>query len=172
MNPTRTLLLMRHAKSSWKDVALSDEKRPLNKRGREAARFMGAYLSEHGLAPHGILVSSAERAQETARRLNKSGNFTLEIQTAPEMYLAGAAAYIAAIGKVDASIGRLLVIGHNPDLEDVIHRLTGCDESMPTGAVAHVEVDAPDWGEFALKPRGTLVNVFRPKEVAGDRRDD
>ena len=163
---------MRHAKSSWKDDSIPDEERPLNKRGKSSAAFMGAYLRDHGLAPDGILASSAVRAQETAQRVNKSGKFGLEIQTASELYFSGAEAYVTAISHVDASIRRLLVIGHNPDLETLVHQLTGRDEAMPTAAVACVEVGAMDWEAFSSHPKGRLAQVLRPKELQGEAGDD
>ncbi len=172
MPAKRLLMLMRHAKSSWKDDALSDEERPLNKRGMEAAEFMGTYLRDHGLAPDAIVASSAVRAQETARRVNKSGGFGIEIQTAQEIYLSGAPSYVRVIGGVGPAVYRLLVIGHNPDLEVLVARLTGNEESMPTGAVACMEVSAADWVAFARGPRATLQRVLRPKELRGDDADE
>jgi len=162
----KQLLLMRHAKSSWKDASLPDEERPLNKRGREAARFMGRYLREHDLVPDAIVCSSAVRANDTAKRVAKGGKF--DTPTAVDaLYLSGAASYLEVIGATVDNVRRLLVIGHNPDSEMLISKLTGANETMPTGAVAIINVHADSWAAFAASPKATLSRVLRPKELQG-----
>lgn len=164
----RTLLLMRHAKSSWNDASLPDEERPLNKRGREAAKRMGRYLREHGLVPDAIVCSTAVRARETAERLIAATGSELEPQFARSLYFEGINAYLEAIGGAEDSVRRLMVIGHNPDIEEVIERIVGVNEAMPTGAIACVEVKSKSWREFGLNPRGRLLDVLRPKSLEED----
>ncbi len=163
----KTLLLMRHAKSSWSDASLSDEDRPLNKRGEAAAKFMGRYLSEHGLAPDAVLCSSAVRARETARRLLKAAGVSLKPVVVPELYLSGPEECVNAIASTDPSIERLLVVGHNPDTEELIQLVTGCAEEMPTGAVACIAIATGTWAAFGSRPTGRLMNVLRPKALEG-----
>ena len=91
----RTLLLLRHAKSSWKDPTVHDHDRPLNRRGRQAARTMGEFMKARGLVPDLILTSSAVRAQETVQRVCRHSDYQGAVRPLPGLYLAEPAAVLA-----------------------------------------------------------------------------
>lgn len=161
----KTLLLMRHAKSCWKDPDLSDHDRPLNKRGKHAAPFMGAYLRDHGQTPDAILSSTAKRGRATAKRVKKAGDFDAEIELRDELYMADARDYLRVLHTVSDTIDCVLVVGHNPGIEAFAEYLTGEPATMPTAAVAVVDVPVEHWKALGRLPRSTLRQVWRPKEL-------
>ncbi len=156
-----TLLVMRHAKSSWSDPQLADFDRPLNKRGQRDAPRMGELLREHDLVPDRIFCSSAQRARETASLVVQASGFAGAVETTDQLYHASPDAYLALL-RQQADMPRVMVIGHNPGLEELVFRLTDLDETLPTAAVARISLG--DWNEIGNAP-ATLECVWRPKEL-------
>lgn len=174
------LLLLRHAKSSWKDTATADHERPLNRRGREAAGAMGRHLLAEGLLPDLALVSSARRTQES---------WTLLVAEWPEpptskvlrgLYLATQSQLLGQIHRAPATAKRLLLLGHNPGLESLAgalagpgsdrHALRQLDEKYPTGALALFDCPVDDWA--ALEKGGAkLVRFVTPRALTGEGDD-
>jgi phosphohistidine phosphatase len=161
----KTLLLLRHAKSSWNHPALADHDRPLNKRGDQAAPVMGALLQEEDLIPDLILCSSAVRAYTTAILVAKACAYQGEIRKTRQLYLAEPEAYIEVLHQMAGEHARVLMVGHNPGLEELIETLTGEAMAMPTAALACLELSLERWEEFDLDTECKLVNVWRPKEL-------
>jgi phosphohistidine phosphatase len=164
----KTLLLLRHGKSSWKDTTLSDHDRPLKKRGREAARRMGHLLSELSLVPDHMLSSSASRAQETAGLTVKVAGYGGDVEIVPALYHADPRGLVAVVSHVPDRFARVLIIGHNPGLEDWLTRLIGRHETLPTAALAQVELPVESWLDLSLDTRGELRGLWRPREIDGD----
>ena len=162
----KSLLLLRHAKSSWKQSELSDHDRPLNKRGKSAALLMGALLQEQDLIPDLILCSSAVRTHKTALLAAEACSYTGEIKQTRELYLADPQDYVDILRHVANKHTRVLVVGHNPGLEMLIEALTGEATSMPTAALAYIELSLKRWRDLDLNTKCKLVNVWRPKDVA------
>lgn len=160
----KTLLILRHAKSSWKDEALSDHDRPLNKRGKRSTALIGALLEEQDLVPDLILSSTAVRARDTARRVAKVCGYEGQTQLRPDLYHAAPDIYLELAGLEGEGHERVMVIGHNPGLEDLVNVTTGGYERFPTAALAQVEFDVDTWPEI-LAARGRLVNLWRPREL-------
>ena len=161
----KTLLLLRHAKSSWKHPELADHDRPLNRRGKQTALVIGALLQEEDLIPDLILSSSAVRAHTTALIIAKACAYQGEIQKTRELYLADPEAYVEVLRQVAEKHGRVLVVGHNPGLEALIETLTGEGIVMPTAALACVELSLKHWRDLDMETESKLVNVWRPKEL-------
>ena len=161
----KTLLLLRHGKSSWKDTTLSDHDRPLKKRGREAAERMGRLLSEHNLVPEHILSSSAARALETAQLAVEAAKYPGEVETVPALYHADPQSLVAIVSHVPDRFGSVLIIGHNPGLEDWLARLIGRRETVSTAALAQVELPLDSWLDFSPDTRGELKGLWRPSEL-------
>lgn len=161
----KTLLLMRHAKSSWKDSELADHERPLNKRGRADAPRMGQVLCDRELIPQRILCSSALRARQTAEEVVKTTGFQGEIAYLDRLYMAEADEYLAALRELPDTIERVMVIGHNPGLETVLQILSGRIESLPTAVIAHLVLPIRQWAEISTETGGELVEIWRPKEL-------
>ncbi len=161
----KTLLVLRHAKSSWDNENLSDYERPLNKRGKQDAPRMGRLLKENDLTPDLIIASSAERALATAEAVALACDYDREIQLTRRFYLADADAYLEVVQALDDAIQSVMVVGHNPGMEHLVAVLSGQWERMPTAAIAHFQLPITHWRELAEMDEAELVNLWRPKEV-------
>jgi len=163
----KTLMLLRHAKSSWKDSELADHDRPLNKRGKKDAPQMGHLLSKEGLVPDLILSSTAVRARQTVEAVAKASSYKSPIELLDSLYLATAGKLLSdASSHAPDSVGRLLLVGHNPGMEDLVEILSGKREAFPTAALAVFEVGIDRWGALELGVETKLLKVYRPKEIA------
>ena len=161
----KTLLILRHAKSSSKEPELSDHDRPLNRRGQHDAPRMGQLLSQMSLLPDLILCSTAARARATAESIIKISGFPGDIRYSPDFYLAAPSTWIDAIHQIGDEHDRIMIVGHNPGLETMVQQLTGHDEPFPTAALAQVELPIGSWQKLGWKTSGELVNIWRPKEL-------
>jgi phosphohistidine phosphatase len=161
----KTLLLLRHAKSSWSDPTLKDHDRPLNDRGKRDAPRMGQLLKGERLTPDLIVSSTAKRARKTAARVAKNCGYQGEIELTESFYLAHPGQYVQYLQQVSDEHEFVMVVGHNPGLEALLAWLTGQDEPLPTAALAQVEFDIASWRELAHSAGGRLANLWRPKEL-------
>ncbi len=159
----RRLLVMRHAKSSWKNVSLSDHDRPLNDRGKRDAVRAGEYIVEQDATPDAVLCSSAKRAKKTAERVVEALGEPREIVVVGELYHANPATYAQWVASVPAEIETLLVIGHNPGMAYWVEMMTGIPQSFPTSTIACVKLDAPDWPSVQHGTGGELEWLWYPK---------
>lgn len=160
----KTLLILRHAKSSWDDESLSDHDRPLNKRGKRAAHRMGRLLEEEALWPDLILSSTAERAATTTLRVVDAGGFGGDILYLRELYHAGPGDYIEAVRELGGEAGCVMVVGHNPGLESLVQTMTGEWHTLPTAALVRVTIPIDDWADLEAGG-GELAGIWRPKEL-------
>jgi phosphohistidine phosphatase len=161
----KMLLLLRHAKSSWKDNGVSDHDRPLNKRGKRDARRMGWLLQKEELVPDIIMSSTAVRACDTAVRLAKFCYYKGQINYGDSLYLGGAEAYLDALRSLRNEFKIVLVVGHNPDIEELVMILTEQAERIPTAALARIDLPIEDWSTLSSESKGRLARVWRPKEL-------
>jgi phosphohistidine phosphatase len=161
----KTLLLMRHAKSSWEDERLLDHDRPLNKRGEKDAPRMGRLLAEENLLPEKMLSSSALRALSTAQIVAEHSGYSKKIDVREELYHAVPDAIFKLLRELDDADGRVLVVGHNPGLEEFLEVLTGEYDLLPTASVALVELPIDHWRDLDSTVKGRLKNLWRPKEL-------
>jgi phosphohistidine phosphatase len=122
-------------------------------------------LREHDLVPDLILTSSARRARDTAEAVADQSGFEGNIKVEEDLYAAPPEAYLEALAAADDSYERLLVIGHNPGLEELLDVLTDEREALPTAAIAHVALPIQSWQELTDETPGELVKVWRPKEL-------
>jgi len=160
----KTLLVMRHGKSSWEDPALEDFERPLKKRGKRAAEAIGREIKRRGLRPDAVIASAAVRASETAEITVRAAGGGIPITRMESLYGAGAGTYLTAITEAEDACAVVLVVGHNPDLEDLVERLTGEPVEMPTGALAEVEIDSDRWSGLEAAAK-RLVSVTLPRDL-------
>jgi phosphohistidine phosphatase len=164
----KRLHLLRHAKSSWGDSSLADRDRPLAPRGRKAAKRIGRYLRENEIRPELVLCSSSVRTQQTLERLALPRETPVELDE--RLYAASAEDILERLCDVPASVNSVLVIAHNPGLEELALELasSGPDrerlaEKFPTGALASLRFDG-GWDE--LTPGAcTLVGYVVPREL-------
>lgn len=161
----KTLLLLRHAKSSWKHPELADHARPLNKRGKRTALLMGTLLQDQDLVPDLILCSSAVRSHTTAMLVAEACSYTEDIKQTRDLYMAEPQDYVEVLHQVDEKHARVLVVGHNPGLEALIEALTGEAMMMPTAALAYIELSIDGWKDLDMNTECKLVNVWRPKDL-------
>lgn len=161
----KTLLILRHAKSSWEDASLSDHDRPLKSRGREDAPRIGALLHDEELTPGVIITSSARRAVETARLVAAECDFEGRIVISEELYHADPYSYLEVAREHGGGHEIILLVGHNPGVEDLIEQLTGDWQRMPTAALAEIGLDINLWSELHDDVGGRLVNLWWPREL-------
>jgi phosphohistidine phosphatase len=162
----KTLLLLRHAKSSWDEPGLSDHDRPLNARGLRDAPKMGALIKQQELTPDRIIASTARRAQETARHVAQHCGYPGTIDSSASLYLATPDEYVAYLRCLDDQYSVVLVVGHNPGLEDLLELITGSLQKMPTAALAWISMEITGWQEFSAKADAQLIRLWRPKELS------
>src|SRR5262245_33050308 len=139
----KTLLLIRHAKSSWDDTALPDKDRPLSDRGRRDAPKMGERLAKRDVKPDLILSSPAMRALQTAEIFAKKLDYRRkDIVVDDQLYAVGADGLLDVIHNLGGKLDRVILFGHNPALTELAHRLSTKITHMPTCAVAEFTFDA------------------------------
>lgn len=160
----KTLFLMRHAKSSWNNVALSDFERPLNERGFRAASLMAKYMQENGLVPELIICSPALRAKTTAKIIQMEAHVAGELLFDSTIYEASVGDLFAVLQNLDDAFSSVLLVGHNPGMEGLNGNLTGEFQPFPTAALAKINLEIEDWK--SLKPfAGKLETIVKPREI-------
>lgn len=168
----KSLTLLRHAKSGWDDPSSRDFDRPLNPRGRRAARAVGAEMKAQGLGFDLVLASPARRVVETIEEVAATYG-ALDPGYDQRLYLASAATLLDIVRAAPDGAGRLLLIGHNPGLEELALRLTGgegdtlrrqIEIKYPTATVAEIELPAEHWPE-ARDGSGRIVRFIRPRDL-------
>jgi phosphohistidine phosphatase len=161
----KTLLLMRHAKSSWKDTSVPDHQRPLNKRGKRDAPWMGKLLRDESIVLDAILCSTAIRAVETVKGLLREYTFEGEIQYFEDLYQAGPETIIEILKQLPETVDAVIVIAHNPGLDEFLEIV--CDECghMPTACIAHIQYPIERWIDLRESTRGEIVHFWKPWEL-------
>jgi phosphohistidine phosphatase len=159
----KRLLVLRHAKSSWADSSLDDWQRPLNDRGRRDAPRVGAWLRDRSLVPDLIVTSDAIRARETAEAVATAAAYTCEIVVEPSLYHATPADAIAVLKSISNQTARtVLIVGHNPGLEDLVSRLSGEHHDLVTAAIVELAVPIDRWSEFDATIAATIGETWQP----------
>jgi phosphohistidine phosphatase len=159
----KTLYILRHAKSSWDNPLLADFERPLNKRGLDAAPFMGEIIYKNRFKPELLLSSPAKRAKQTAVLVREVGAIEPEIRFDERIYEASPQTLVQIISELGEQADSLLLVGHNPGLEGLIRFLTGETHPMPTATLAVIDLNIENWADVAAEC-GTLKNLIRPTD--------
>ncbi len=172
-NTRRRLLLLRHAKSDWPDGA-EDHERPLAKRGRKAALLVADYMVKKRLRPDVVLVSGARRTRETWAFIESRLTKTTEIRILETLYEAPAERILALLRDLDPKYRNVLVLAHNPGLQDIALRLASNGEGdaparlrdkFPTGALACILFDTVGWNQIG-DGCGYLERFVVPRSLA------
>lgn len=169
----KTLYLLRHAKSSWKDDSLRDFDRPLKGRGRDAAEEMGRVLAAEFVSPNNpsdaekpqlplVISSPAVRARETTELVLKSSGLAIEPRFDERIYEADVRTLLEVIASIPAETTTAMLVGHNPGFENLLAYLTGDVRHMPTCALAKIELNS--WSDVSANS-GTLKLFVTPKEL-------
>ena len=161
----KTLLVIRHAKSSWNDPGLDDHERPLNKRGRRDGPRMGRLVRQYGLTPDLVISSDAVRARLTAEAVAAAAHYAGEIQLDQHLHMAGPADIISVLRTIPGNAETVMIVGHNPGLEKLVEQLTGERQDLPTATLAQIGLPIDQWRDLKLSTRGTLVGLWGPEEL-------
>src|SRR5215213_73702 len=159
----KTLLILRHAKSSWDDPDLADFDRPLNHRGLQTAQFIGNLMREKNLRVDFVSSSPAKRAKQTATLVKEAAGFSAEIGYDDRIYGASPISLLHILAEMGDEFDSILLVGHNPGLEGLIKVLTGGILSMPTAALAEINLKIDFWSNIAAAT-GKVNFVVRPKD--------
>ncbi|ODU20636.1 MAG: histidine phosphatase family protein [Sphingomonas sp. SCN 67-18] len=177
----KTLTLLRHAKSGWDDMVARDFDRPLNAKGMRAARTMGRHMRAQGLTFDAVIASPAARVAETLNDVWDGYGEALAPNWDRRVYLASAATLLDLIREVPASADRLLLVGHNPGLEDLVLMLVpdraddrlrdDVEEKFPTASLAELEFDVTEWAALAADS-AVLKRFVRPRDLDAELGPD
>jgi phosphohistidine phosphatase len=159
----KTLILMRHAKSSWKDHDLSDFERPLKKRGKKDAEMMAKLLVEKELLPQKLMSSSAKRARRTAEIIIEGCKGDFPVEYLDQLYMAEVSVYFNLLNAIPDELERVMIVGHNPSIESLVQMLSSQIESLPAGAVALVSLPIKSWKELNSETKCDLIDLYKPK---------
>jgi phosphohistidine phosphatase len=167
----KTLTLLRHAKSTWDDPVARDFDRPLNRRGRKAAQTIGREMRARDLAFDHVIASPAVRVIETLADVGEGYGARIEPAYDKRVYLASTATLLDLIHMVDDDVERLLIVGHNPGLEQLVLLLaresglrSEAAVKYPTATLAEIALPVDRWSEVE-EGIGTLVRFVRPRDL-------
>lgn len=169
----KTLVLLRHGKSSWENAGLRDYDRPLTPRGRGAAELMGEELRRRGFDFDCILSSPARRATETLELFEPAFGKPLVIRFDEDIYAASWRTLLKIVQSAERKANRLLIVGHNPGLQNLAVELCPSDapemaRHFPTATVAAVALQVKSWRD--VRPGSGSIDLFlKPKDVLARR---
>lgn len=160
----KILTLVRHAKSDWKDVSLTDRQRPLNARGERDAPEMGRRIANHDIRPSLIAASPATRAWTTAKIIAREIDYPIEfLQREDKLYMASLEDLLDVVVAQDDGFNSLMLVCHNPGLTEFANFLVpGLTNNLPTAGVVSVQIDQEDWSLYK-RPKTTLLTFDYPK---------
>ena len=161
----KTLFLLRHAKSSWDSPADTDFERPLNKRGWRTAPLMGEFIAENDLVPEAIVSSTATRARQTAETVAEHCGFEGDIEFTGELYPTSVGRCINALKTMPDNAASVMLVAHNPGIEEFLSHLTGQYNTIQTCVLSHIEIELDDWSGLDNETRGELIEIYRPREL-------
>jgi phosphohistidine phosphatase len=154
----KTLDLLRHAKSDWSDTSLTDHDRPLNKRGKGARKLVAAHVADWSVDL--VVCSTARRARQTAKPVIAALGCRVDYESL--IYLASFEDLFKVVHAFSEDDGRVMLVGHNPSLEEFTERLCGWSPTYPTAALGTISLSVEKWSEVALGS-GTLSEFFTPR---------
>jgi len=161
----KTLIIMRHAKSNWDDPSLADYDRPLNNHGLRDAPRMAQWLADSELIPDQVIASAACRASQTASIVANNLSLESDILETRDLYLSGYDAYLEQISYLPNHVDTALIIGHNPTMESLVYLLSGESVSMPTAAIAVIQLPINSWSDQITSASANLVKHVFPKSL-------
>ncbi len=162
----KTLLLLRHAKTSWDDATVSDDLRPLSESGKQNVYRMGKFLKNTKLIPNLIISSCAKRAKDTSTLLAESSGYNKNIDVSESLYETTAQEYIHVISEISNKINMVLLVGHNPILENLIELITNELIIMETCSLVQIVLPISTWIEIKTNPKCQLIKRIRIKELS------
>ena len=158
----KRLLILRHAKSSWADPSQDDWQRPLNERGVRDAPRVGEWLLKRAIVPDIIMTSDAVRARTTAQAVAQAAGYPRDIVSDPSLYHAKPDDLLDALNGVSEEADTVLIVGHNPGLEDFVLLLTGAHHGMVTSALVALDVPIDRWSDLDGTVAASIVATWQP----------
>jgi len=158
-------MLLRHAKSGWKDNSLRDFDRPLKKKGKQTAKLVGKLIAHSGYQPDIILSSPAKRAKKTAKLVKKHSHHNGPVHYVDAFYMAEPGDYIHSLRSLSDDIDSVMLVGHNPGMEDLLCLLEGKFSPLSTGALAILELELSHWSDFSSSTVSKLIQFIDPEKV-------
>jgi phosphohistidine phosphatase len=167
----KTLYVLRHAKSDWGDESLRDFDRPLNHRGRKAARAVGREMRERGICPDLVIASPAVRAKETLERVLEGFGRDVRVTEDRQIYEAATGTLLEIVRAAPDDVEHLMIVGHNPGFQNLVVTLTEpcalreeAGEKFPTGALAEIRFSIDRWSAVAAGA-GQLEDLIKPRDL-------
>jgi phosphohistidine phosphatase len=170
----KTLGLFRHAKSGWADPRARDFDRPLSERGERGAALMGRHIRDLGVPFDRVLASPAVRVSETIELASKAYGRSFPVEWDRRIYLASSATLLDLLREVEGDPAAVLMVGHNPGLEDLIFDLVPDDGSsplrdevevkFPTATFAILQIGIAHWSDLA-EGGARLIHMMRPRDL-------
>ena len=163
----RTLVMIRHTKSSWANPLQSDFERPLNDRGVHDAPEMGQKLKNLGVVPDLIIASTAKRAKQTAKKIAQAvGYDEQKIQWEEKLYHCIPSVFEEVIYEVDDSVKTVFIVAHNPGITLFVNELAPdfCVDNMPTCGIVAARINAKHWNEFNRTDKEAFLFEYPKKQ--------
>jgi phosphohistidine phosphatase len=160
----RTVYLMRHGKAKRGPEYKEDFERPLADRGKRDSVLIGEFLKQQGMIPDLIVSSAALRALKTARHVASTLKYDNDIALSKEMYLSGPEACLGQLKQLDSGLKSVMLVGHNPDMEELVKILSEDVVVMPTAALVRVDMELDKWTDVGNE-KGQLCVKIVPKAL-------
>jgi phosphohistidine phosphatase len=161
----KTLLLLRHAKAENAAPGSSDISRSLNERGKKEAQAIGTFIRKQSLRFDLVLCSPAVRARETAESVLAAAEETAKLRYDQRIYEASPRQLLEVISEIEEDKSAVLLVGHNPGMEELLRALTGKGEPMATGTLARIDFDFDEWSSI-IEDIGRLESIVSPNDLA------
>jgi phosphohistidine phosphatase len=164
----RTLVMIRHAKSSWANPLQSDFERPLNDRGEHDAPMMGKRLTEKGIIPDLIISSTAKRAKQTAKKIAAAVGYDADrIQWVETLYHCIPSVFEEVLYEVDDNIKTVFIVAHNPGITGFVNQLSPKfkTDNMPTCGIVGCKFEAKQWNAFNVADRTVFLYDYPKNEI-------
>lgn len=167
----KTLYVLRHAKSDWGDESVRDFDRPLNHRGRKAAKAVGHEMRDRGIRPDLVIASPAVRAKETVERVVDGFGEDLHVMEDRRIYESGTGTLLDIVRAAPDDADHVMIVGHNPGFQNLVVTLTEpcalreeAERKFPTAALAEIRFSVDRWSELA-PGTGQLEDLIKPRDL-------
>jgi len=160
----KSLLLLRHAKSSREEPGLRDFDRPLNDRGKDDAKRMGHFMLDQKIRPELVISSPANRARRTTEIVLKAAEVPATPAFDERIYEAEVNELVQVVSEIEPAIVSAMLVGHNPGFEELFHFLTGETRDFPTAALAQIDLSIDRWDKVRIRS-GKAKWLATPKQL-------
>lgn len=164
----RTLVMIRHAKSSWANPLQSDYERPLNERGQHDAPMMGERLKRQNILPDLVIASPAKRAKQTAKKIAAAIGYDEDkIQWQEKLYHCIPSVFEEVLHEVGDDVKTVFIVAHNPGITEFANEVSAKFkiDNMPTCAVVGIEFETDQWNEFTNASKKVFLFDYPKKEA-------